>query len=318
VYARIKRFFSYVIFQIVWSVFLSLLTSFVLILFARGTDPTKMNVDYIIMSLYQLFPVLFALAFSFLFAGHIVKASGRIVAPQSLKRIELRVRNLSLERRLLLDKFLNRSTIILLFVILAIAALLFQEIYTTDTYGSSLIFWFLAAYGMAFLFKGCGDLLMNEADWALFYIEDYQKTMQIRSLEKGLKHYNKIIGSTLSIKKLAEISQCVNEAFKIGNDEDIQKVRLQIERIKGDLGSIDVQAANANLIDLSNISTEITREHRDKLGFEFKYSYRLRLLEHTKNLLSGVFPEFMKFLLWVAILLVLAYLGWRHIIFPPT
>lgn len=158
---------------------------------------------------------------------------------------------------------------------------------------------------------------MNHRDWTLYHLRCFRKSRAYEDLEKALRDYNKILGSSLSMKQLLTVSQYVHEAYKVLNREDIQELDNKIDNVIASLENKEISKANEGLIDLSKFSIEHLKEHEQILGFKVKYPYRLRLWEHAKMSIGKIFPQFILFLIWIALWIVLLLLGKITISPPP-
>jgi len=119
------------------------------------------------------------------------------------------------------------------------------------------------------------------------------------------------------IKKILTISQYVTEAFKILTHKKLQQFDTQIQDIISNLKAENISEANAGLIALLNSVMEQIEDHIQTLGFEVKYPRRLRYSEATKAILSKVFPQFMVFMIWIGLVILLAHFGIIRILSPP-
>jgi hypothetical protein len=232
------------------------------------------------------------------------------------------MRKIDLDRRHFWGKFFRRASILMLIICLVISLSVFQEIYVNERSQPSqplLFYWFIALTFLAMIFLSIARSLMNNLDWTLYHLEQFRiaEGFLPEALKKSLRHYNLFIGSTLSPKKLLGVAQSVIEAYKVGTREDVTKLDYQIERMKGDLKSNEICHANDDLIGLSEIANDIIGKHKENLGFEIKYPYSLLFRDQVKDAIAKIFPQFMGFLTWIVVLMILAYFGILHFVFPP-
>jgi hypothetical protein len=248
----------------------------------------------------------------------IISLIGKNPPPKnSIKGTGLKLRKMSLNSRQKTAVFLRWTTIFSFAIFFVFSLLVSQETLANPSYKTPLVNWIFIPYFIVLTFGLIGKFLMNQNDWALYHLENYRKTQKCGDLEKALRSYNKIIGSTLALKKLVALSQYVEESFKIGNTEEVKNLDEKLETALDNLRTKDVSKIDNNLIDLSELAIKVTEKHEKILGFEPRYPFRILISEKLRSSTERIFPQIVIFLVWIGFMLVLARFGIVNIALPP-
>lgn len=305
-----------IIFRLLWSVLLTFLSSFLLILIAVYGSARTITTESFLQTLYGLFLPLFLL-FLFLTVGaYILSIAHEIFRPKFRSKIRARIEKVELETRALITQGFRSTTICLLIVFVLIVASS-QTSYLTESARSMITQWYFPVYLFLIFSTFLSNFLVDRLDWAVYNLERFGLTHELRSLQKALKDYNRALGSTLSVKRLLTISQYVDEGFMIGSVKEKEDMTRQLHVLSTNLRDGNICYADRNLIDLSQLAEETVRKHREFLGFEARYPYRLRLWDTLRSSVGKVFPELMLVLIWIAVLMILSHFGITKVIFPP-
>jgi hypothetical protein len=297
----------------------SIAASLVIILIGRQFVPANVSLDILIQINFVGFLFIsFTLFWPMFLVFQIISIIGKNPPPKNnVNRIGLKLRKMSLNNRQKTAVFLRWTTLFSLVIFFVSSLLVSQETLANPSYKTPLVNWISIPYFIVLTFGLIGKFLMNRKDWALYHLENYRKTKKCVDLEKTLRSYNKILGSTLSLKKLVALSQYVEEAFKIGNIEEVEKLDQKLETALDNLRTENVSKIDNNLIDLSELAIKVTEKHEKVLGFEPRYPLRILISEKLRSSLDRIFPQVVIFLVWIGFLLVLARFGIVNITLPP-
>jgi len=308
---KTKTIVANISFRVVWAILLSVLASLTLIFITRFGGFTQQSLEYILYRNFISLFFIFFVIFSFILLGLLfLSLASSLSDPKIFQRIAKKLRSVSVENRRLIAEFCRWTSICLLLIVLVLASLITHEA-STDSAPSYLSIWLLITYFLPVFLISIARFSMNSVDRAIYHLQRFRKTKASEDLEKALKDYNRILGSSLSLKKLLTISQCVTEAFKILTHKKSQQFDTQIQDIIGNLKAENISEANAGLIALSNSVMEQIEDHIQTLGFEVKYPRRLRFSEATKAILNKVFPQFMVFMIWIGLVILLGSLWYN-------
>jgi hypothetical protein len=274
-----------------------------------------LNAEDFIQIMRSGFPLLFSL-FLLVIEG---SYAFTIVAEISESRIRAGrtiLGRVNLQTRALVTTGLRWTTVCLMILFLAVGASS-QFNYFSDSLRSMIQQWLLPVYLLLIVCTSLSLILVNKWDWAVYDLEEFGRSHDLDSLQKALRDYNRVLGSTLSVKRLLTISQYVDEGFTIGSEKEKEDMTRQLHILTSSLKEHNVCAADRCLIDLSQSAEETVRRHKDVLGYEPKYPFRLMFWDTLKTSSRKVFPSLVLVLIWIAILMGLSYFGVR-IPFPPT
>jgi len=235
--------------------------------------------------------------------------------------MEKKFRRIDEKTRLLISNFLKWTGVCSLVISMTLMVLLLDEAYihSPNQYSMDRVLFasFTLTALLSMILVNAARFLMNPYDWAIYYLQKFLQEKTPDDLEKAFRNYNRILGSSLSLKKLLAISQYINEGYKIGKKNESKNLDKVIGSIIKSLERGRLSQANDRLLALSNSAMELIREHKEILGFEVKYPLRLRISEQIRGLLSKIFPQLMLFLVWLMLVVFLASLGLVPIT-PPT
>ena len=303
----------------VYSCLASVAASLGFILVGRQFLSPKVSLDTLIqINFNSLFIIFFIFSFFIVLTFQIILAR-KEPDPAQFNPFGLgdKLRKLSLYKRQRITVFLRWNIAFSFIIVIVLFLLIGQETWVNPSYKSPLLNWFLILYFVVLLMLPIRKFIMNQNDWAVYHLENYKKASKCKDLEKTLGSYNKILGSTLSPKTLVALSQYVEEAFKIGNDDEIKQLNAQIEKTMSNLRNKEVPEIDKDLIELSVLAKKMTEEHERILGFEPKYPLRILLDEKLRSSTDKVFPQIILFLVWIGLFLVLARFGIINITLPP-
>ena len=303
----------------IYALLASVAASLVFILVGRQFLSTKVSLDALIQTNFNgLFIISFTFSFFIFLTFQIISApQKRNPTPLNPFGLRSKLRNISLDNRQRMAVFL-RWTILFSFVIFFVLFLLIgQETWVNPSYKSPLVNWFLILYFVPLVLVPIRKLVMNQNDWAQYHLDSYKETKKCKDLEKTLGSYNKILGSTLSPKTLVALSQYVEETFKIGNNDEVNQLNVQVEKITSSLRNNEVPKIDDDLIELSVLAKKVTDEHEKILGFKPKYPLWILLSEKMRSSSDKIFPQIILFFVWIGLFLVLARFGIINITLPP-
>ena len=295
-----------VVFRLFWCVLLTFLSLIVLTALDVYLRALTLTAEQFLENLRVNFFVMFLL---FLFA-----IEGSYVMSTVKRRQKIRVKEksilekVSLETRAQLTNGFKWTTLCLLIVWFAVVESGQFSLFS-ESVRSMIGWWSLPIYLLVLISLFLSLVLVDRWDWAVYNLEEFGRTGRFENLQKGLKDYNKALGSTLSIKRLLTISQCVEEGFLIGNDQEKEEMGRQLHVLFLNLKDRNVCSADRNLIDLSQSAEETVRRQKEVLGFEAKYPYRLVLWDTLRSSVGRVFPEVLSLLIGIAVLVILSYFG---------
>lgn len=147
---------------------------------------------------------------------------------------------------------------------------------------------------------------MNDCDWVIYYLQQFQENRDAAFLEKALKSYNDFLESNLAPRKLITISQYTDEAFKIGDETQKEKLSEQINKIVKNLETTkEITVVDSDLMQLANISSEIVGQHAKTFGFKPKYPWRMIFWRTARRSAGKILPQ----LLYIAIIFIVLALA---------
>jgi hypothetical protein len=304
-----------IIFRLMWSVCLTFASSILFILIAASTRAIPLAIDPFLQAMYGVFfPLL--LLFSFLTVGTYVLGIVEPYRAQAMGKLRARVEKLSLENRALVTQGFRWTSVCLMLLLFLIVSSGGAS-YLAEPVKSAITSWFVPVYFILIFSFVMSVFLVDRLDWAVYNLEQFEQTHELSSLQKALKDYNKALGSTLSVRRLLTISQYVGEGFLIGSDKEKEDMTRQLHVLGTNLRGNNICDADKSLIDLSQLAEETVKKHREVLGFEARYPYRMRLDDAIRSSVGRAFPELMLVLVWIAVLMILSYFGVTKLIFPP-
>lgn len=313
---RILHFLANFAMRVVWSIGVSILVSLCIIAFAVCTGATQTGLWEIIkQSLPAMLLVFFVPSFSLLFAKYLISMAGQASTPKFWLDAGKKARSIEKDTRLLVSNFSKWMGVCLVLIGLVFMILHLNEVHVRIStsnrfpFDITLLFSYFLPLLSGFSLIGAAQFLMNPYDWTIHYLQKFLQDKDIADMDRALRTYNRVIGSSLSLKKLLSISQWVSEAHKIGNNKVSENLDSRIHNVIKSLESRNIAEANNRLISLSKYAMELIKEHKETLGFEVSYPLKLRILEQFRGSLSKIFTQFMLFLLWLAFVVVLASLG---------
>ena len=303
--------------SIVYSFLISILGSIAFIFIGRQFLVNKISYDVLIqINFLGLFIIFFLLSLPLA----IIFQSFNIVTkyyPPKDYGIRAKLRKISLDKRQRIVVFTKRIVVSCFLIAFFLVLMLTQESLLNPAYRSPLINWvfllFFMIYGLAIFSK----FLITPKEWIRFHLENYKKTEYCKDFESALRSYNKALGSSLSLKRIIAISQYVEEAYKIADEDEIKHLDSLSDKTLNSLSIDSTSEIDDNIIALSELAKKITKEHQRTLGFEPRYPYRIILSEKLSSSTDKAFPQIVIFLTWVGILLVLARFGIVNVTFPP-
>lgn len=310
---KVRTFLANVAMRIVWSIAVSALVSLAIIALARCAGVTQIGLwEMIKRNFPPMLLAFFVPSFSLLFFIYLVSVASQKSEPEFWLRIEKKLRHMNENTRRLIADFLKWTGLCLVLIGLVFLALMLSEVSMSTPRqfpDIALLTSFYLPFLLGSTLVGTARFLMNPRDWTIHYMQRFRRGKVPEDLDKALRNYNRTLGSSLSLKRLLSISQCVNEAYKIGNRKDWEDLDSQINHVIGLLKNKNISDANNGLITLSKSAMKLIEEHKQTLGFKVTYPLRLRIWEGFRESLAKVFSGFMLFLVWFALYIFLTSLG---------
>lgn len=309
------KFASWLIWTLVIAILVSL-SIFTIIRLATSYEVTLLeNLTHIFPNIFVI--ILFPTAF-ILVAFKIISIINYIPEPKQMQsftsKIEAKLRGMSIDKRRSISILFKR-----LGYSLFIISIIFMVLYMHDRFfGGPLnlstaivlqsLFILPVMSGITLI--SLSRFIMNMFDWAIFYLQEFVNNRYCDDLEKALARYNQILGSTLSHKKILEVSQCINEANKIGKKNEWEKISKILNMAIDSLERKSLSKTDELLIDAIKLSNEEIKKHRETFDFQVKYPLRLKIVDFFRITLSKVFTQFVLFILWIILVLLMISYGW--------
>lgn len=329
--SEIKGFFVGFLSRVVWAIATAILIFIVFLTLGRFGGVAEEYLEREISSFPFSFPILFGLSLFGLvywwflhstFRGAIstdTQTDAGDILDRTVHAIKNRVRQFSVKTRIGIANCLRWTSYCCLLIMLISLLLTIREILVGDILGRFAnigIGITLLSFYAAGICAVIGRFVMNRYDWIVEHLQNFQKHGNLDDLNKALINYNRILGFTLSTRKLLEISQRVKEVYTIGEEKALKAMDREIITLIDSGKTRDVKKLDRSLIKLSASAEKKLSEHQKRLGFKVRYPIRLRIIEHTKNAFGKIFPQLMLIMIWLVIIIVLMHVG--IITFPPS